>query len=904
MKSEYLLHYFENLGITKFVITVVLLPILAALILVIKRFIKDTAIYVFEGIAYFLGRALRAPIAAKLTLKHYARLVLENENNKFLHVPSSLDISLDIDQVFVTLSLELSGSERKTYTHENMLNVGNRIRVIGDPGSGKTSLIKRLVRDTCRTALERPSKAKFPVIVELRTLEIPKTIKEKELGNWFYEKIRSESEKYSVYKMEDCFQSFATSSGLLIFLDGLDEVATKDFARVQKAIEGLSKKLAQISQNNVVVLTMRTQFYYQIKDVYRDGFGNVLFLKPFTPSDIFEFLSRWKFTRNAQHEISRIFKELTDHPSLREMCSNPLILSMYVAEDQRTEHIIAPASRTEFYGKVSEELIVKRRFKQTGPVPAHQKLREQRERILGGLAYEHLLNLAEPANSLSWSTALKITRRVMQCSEEEAASAFREIAKETGLVTEEQPSQTIRFIHLTLCEFLAAFEAIHGQVNGWKHLIDAHKQFQRKQEPYVRSRLIEVIPFACSLLYRSKKPDAINDVAALGDNGLLARCFLETKLYDHDSWPLFVASQSEILLAREKPDEKWLYDLHLFNMVIMDSKQCAVYIPNKAATSFDSDNFFQKLTRAHNGNLSALLSAYASQDAAAVFRLAEMSNLNLPQDFPEIIIDHCDQVPFFTLVLDQALEDEERIGMWSALLTEAGLRSRVVSDSMIKMPIKLKWQAYVEKVPKKQRWIGNGFFKACFYTQCLTIALGLNRKRDGYLRLLNISAKLFPPSSFRAEQICSRLFLSLTILNIILSLSLKLPKGNYIHDLTSAERLLPAYVFVFLVLLWIEVLAIRSFLVIGIYRYILNLNSSCLKPFEKTCYRIFSPVSFFGEKHLYYNPDIRNNNKFKLNNWLDFARQYVFYGRNINKMLQKFDQEDKNILRLARDKVQ
>jgi len=161
-----------------------------------------------------------------------------------------------------------------------------------------------------------------------------------------------------------------------------------------------------MSERSVIMLTMRTQFHQQVKNAFRDSFGHALFLKPFTPTDIYEFLTRWPFRSKREYNIARIYGELTDRPTLREMCSNPLILAMYVAEDQAAGHVVAPGSRTEFYGKVTEELVVKRRLQQTGPAPAHTTLREQRERILGRLAYEHMLDVNQPTNLLEWKQPL------------------------------------------------------------------------------------------------------------------------------------------------------------------------------------------------------------------------------------------------------------------------------------------------------------------------------------------------------------------------------------------------------------------------------------------------------------------------------------------------------------------
>lgn len=78
---------------------------------------------------------------------------------------------------------------------------------------------------------------------------------------------------------------------------------------------------------------------------------------------------------------------------------------------------MAPESRTDFYRKVADELLIKRRLKQTGPQTSYAKLREQRQQILGRVALNHILNPAEAANSLPWKTAIDVVSSVMKHSD-------------------------------------------------------------------------------------------------------------------------------------------------------------------------------------------------------------------------------------------------------------------------------------------------------------------------------------------------------------------------------------------------------------------------------------------------------------------------------------------------------
>lgn len=445
------------------IITLVAIPLGYYLLRIILKYLKSWSGYLLEGAMYWISRSVKHSLAGALTLRRYSRLQLTSRS-QYLHVPSSLDIKLDIDRVYVTLTLENLGHQQGSFSHIDLLTVGNRIRVIGDPGSGKSSLIKRVFRDACNSAIRSPLKSRLPILLELKNLEVPDDVDE--LGDWFYKEMQSITKKSAVYQMGECFDSYAVTAGLLVLLDGLDEVATRNYPKVQNAINQLSEKLSQLSDNNIIVVTMRTQFHQQIKDAYRDSFAQAMFLKAFSPSDIYEFLTRWPFQQNAEQHIPRIYKELTDRPT----------------------------------------------------------------------------------NSLEWSDAIRMIKKLMNCTENEAEAVFRDISKETGLITEERPRQSFRFIHLTFCEFLAAFEAVQGQDTGWANLINSHRTFQGLDQPQLQSRLIEVIPFACGLLPRIKRFEAIRNVADLGNSRLLALSFLETKLYNHPSWTVFVESEREHLL--------------------------------------------------------------------------------------------------------------------------------------------------------------------------------------------------------------------------------------------------------------------------------------------------------------------------------------------------------------------
>jgi hypothetical protein len=728
-------------------LTLLFAPLGVYLLLAARRFLKEALKYVVDGLVYALNKTIVHRAAASLTLKRYCRLQLAG-STKYLRIPATAEVSIEIDKIFVPLVLENPGVNA-VYNSNSLLQAGNRIRIIGDPGSGKSSAAKRLFRDECARALELPRASRFPVFIELRTLEIPKTISNVKLGEWMLTYIRSLCAKHDVYNLEMCFDAYANKTGLLIILDGLDEVSSAAYPRIQTAINALVIKLQQLGENNVILLTMRTQYHHQIKRDFDDNFPIVLSVKRFAPTDIYEFLIRWPFGATKMENVVRIYNDLTDRPTLREMCTNPLVLSMYVAQDQIGGYHFAPDSRTEFYSKVAEELLIKRRAKQIGSLDAQAIIREQRQRILGMVALEHLSDPEQSANHLLWNTAIRIVMEVTGIKRRsEAEQYLRELSKETGLIGEEQEGESFRFIHLTFCEYFCAHEAVHGQPDGWTNLLNAHKDFQAN--PALRPRLIEVLPFAAALMPRHMKAQCIDQVAACNDPHLLALTFLETKIYTHDLWPAFVDTSIANLLrsSQEEWNADWLRELHLFLVVASDAERAASVMRGIAKPD-GVDIFFRNFAKSAKAPLAKLIRNYAEQDAAAAFRVATLCEVDLLNDVPEIIIESCSQPPFIAVAVERAFREPKNAELWASLFAEGGLRSPAAALALSGRGER-PWAEIVARLPAGKRWSYSSFVRDSFYTDCVTIGCQPDVNRD-VTPLLRALASVPPPNAARIQ---------------------------------------------------------------------------------------------------------------------------------------------------------
>jgi hypothetical protein len=581
-------------------------------------------------------------------------------------------VALDVDEVFVPLTLELGG-RNKTFTNSNLLEAGSRLVVVGDPGCGKSTLIKRLFRDTCQDTLNSPSHGRLPIRAELKSLAPPTAnVNNADAGDWLLQQLKRSVSQIEGFEMSRLFDAWVTDAGLLILLDGLDEVASERYSSVANEIRGLSRRLAELSSNNVVVLTMRMQFHQQVRHELEQSYPLTLYVRPFLPNEIFTFLNRWPFGEDRKQNANRIYSELTDRPTLREMCSNPLVLAMYVENDYESEGTDAPDTRTQFYDKVVTELLIKRRRRQEVATGRAVSLRSQREQILGELALQNLLDPDQPANSLGWSAAIPIVQSVWNCDASDAEGRLRELASETGLISEERPGESLRFMHLTFCEFLAANQCVNGRKDGWQTVLNQHRKFVRSGERQLQTRLIELLPFAHALLPRVNRGEALSDISSLDDRLVLGRCFLETQLYDRPEWHRYLREERDYLARTTENEwgEERIRRLHLFSVVVRDARDWHAQIARQPVSS-ELDKVFADIVRGNRKTVARVFATYASQDASAAFRLAGQVGVNMISEYPGLLVECCQEEPFLSL----ALQDMESpaADSWCPILIEAAL---------------------------------------------------------------------------------------------------------------------------------------------------------------------------------------------------------------------------------------
>ncbi|HJX83359.1 MAG TPA: NACHT domain-containing protein, partial [Candidatus Angelobacter sp.] len=222
----------------------------------------------------------------------------------------------------------------------------NRLVILGDPGLGKSTLLKYLA---LRWA-QQPS-GPLTLLVELR-----RTIKESGEIDFLDYLERGAGQALPLPKLE--LNHYLAQHESLVLFDGLDEVVESSRGDVVLKIIGFAREYPRAR----VIVTTRIHGYHPGSS-HPEQFRNSLFqqftLQDFTPSEIDRFVIIWHqeafqdVSERSRYEL-RLRKALEGSPSIRELAANPLLLTMMVILNRVQD---LPRDRGRLYERCAELLL-------------------------------------------------------------------------------------------------------------------------------------------------------------------------------------------------------------------------------------------------------------------------------------------------------------------------------------------------------------------------------------------------------------------------------------------------------------------------------------------------------------------------------------------------------------------
>lgn len=204
-----------------------------------------------------------------------------------------------------------------------------QLTVLGDYGTGKSTVAKRLEYRQAKRYLENPAKERIPVLIELKIYQKSISI-ESLITDLLINKYSVEIKNFNAFKLLN------ESGKLLLILDGFDEMASRIDKKITLANFREFDKL--ISENSKVILTCRTHYFknqdeihklHQGTEIYKKidekGGYTLLFLNPLKEEDFVIYLKKF-FPENWE----KYHQTIVNTYNLRELAEKPILLELMV----------------------------------------------------------------------------------------------------------------------------------------------------------------------------------------------------------------------------------------------------------------------------------------------------------------------------------------------------------------------------------------------------------------------------------------------------------------------------------------------------------------------------------------------------------------------------------------------
>ncbi|MFJ9729350.1 NACHT domain-containing protein [Streptomyces sp. NPDC101209] len=440
------------------------LPAAAAFVLgVLVLKLKDWAKRLVDLGADLLYRRLAGSALLRRTALRRYTIKIYRQHCRFpVYFRPDEHLAMDMDSVYVPVTVASGfGTDAERRDAEIALRDIRQAIVLGDPGAGKTILLRHTVFVWARERYDPWSESRtwydprsrprvelgalvdIPVLLPLHSVDLDTGDLGAQIARYFAE--------YDFPNARTWVERALEEGKLAVYFDGLDEVPTAQRARVAGEI----RRFMRTYDRCRVVVTCRVA-------VYRGEFGEeaipLLKVEGFDDRHIQQFLHAWSWPPVlAPDTVEQLLSALRDTPQLMPLARNPLLLTLianlYSFEYAGTGQAL-PHSRADFYDQVTVSLLRDHqrdaRFAPPVKRSALQRLALAAQDVLAG-AYDRL--------AIPLEKVLPVLREVLEQygrSVDSAEDMLAEIVDRSGLLLSLDNGERYQFAHLTLQEYLAA----------------------------------------------------------------------------------------------------------------------------------------------------------------------------------------------------------------------------------------------------------------------------------------------------------------------------------------------------------------------------------------------------------------------------------------------------------------
>lgn len=378
--------------------------------------------------------------------------------------PMRYDLPLDVKrqlQAEGQLKADLSPEALEHYRHEyfqqparkvlEVLGDSQRAVILGDPGSGKSSLLQYLALEWVEGKTE-----KLPLLIELREFAINPSTNFLE----FLHCGRGVDWQFEQQQLHQHLLEFPT----LAMFDGLDEVF--DRATQSTVIDDIIRFSQQYPKAQVLV-TSRI-IGYNPERLQHSGFRHFT-IQSLNTDEIHEFIDRWyDLSLGSDPDKLRLKQRLKDAISnskaISNLADNPLLLTMMAILNRRQE---LPRDRADLYDQASRVLLyhwdVDHKRLQ---IPMDAIGRREKQEMLRLIAYE--MQAGEEGLKGNLISAERLTRILTDYLRDQGFSEPREKAnlliqqlRERNFILCYRGADTYGFMHRTFLEYFCAVEIVY-----------------------------------------------------------------------------------------------------------------------------------------------------------------------------------------------------------------------------------------------------------------------------------------------------------------------------------------------------------------------------------------------------------------------------------------------------------
>lgn len=414
---------------------------------------------------WLYGQFSGTPLFRNIALRKYRAALVQNYEQLQMPFLKNRD-PLKMEDVYVPLKVSMGAKEdrendtARTPKHEQIeayraIANHRRLMVTGEPGSGKSVLLKYLSWSYGLGKLEGLTERPIVVLLELYRLSDGKLNEAKLIEALVKTFDRNQFPNAQQFVLQ------GLKNGLfLLLLDGLDEVSSDVRGHVVGVIRDLLRKYDRCR----VVITCRTAVY---EDEFSDIVERKLEVVEFTDLQMQRFLKAWDTEMlQARKSISQMMAALRERPLIMKLARNPLLLTL-IAYLYTEPAFVLPRSRAEFYTKSTGILLEQRGYKGDADYKHNRYEANEKRRVLQHLALyaqDNSSNLKD-RRSVKADVIREQVKAVLPDLDiplDQAKDILEEIVERSGLFMKIDGGERYIFPHLTIQEYFSA-AALEGQ---------------------------------------------------------------------------------------------------------------------------------------------------------------------------------------------------------------------------------------------------------------------------------------------------------------------------------------------------------------------------------------------------------------------------------------------------------